>query len=441
MDTNPEDSFAHRPFRFEAAWVRDNECNDVVEKAWNEKVGGLALVKLCKKQVATRSAIRKWNKEVFRHCQAKINKLMDRITNIQKNTPFEDNDRAEKALQVELSEWLERCEILWKQKSRELWLKEEDRNTKLFHLSTIIQRRYNNIDAIRSDDGSWVTNSKDIRIQFFNSFKRQFTEEEVYFPDNLDNVISPCITEKDNALLRKIPTPDEIKATLFQMQDLKAPGQDGFPALFYKEFWHIVGDAVTQAVISFLVVGSMPKEVNGALIVLIPKTLNLSSVNNFRPISLCNIVYKIISKLLVAKICPILHNLISPCQSAFIPGRWIAKNQVVIHELLHSFKVRKVKSSFMAVKLDFQKAYDRVNWSFIQTVLTNFGFDSGFIGWILACLSSVSFEVLVNGGKTDQFKPSRGLRQGDPLSPYLFILGQEVLSRLLDKELYSGNLS
>lgn len=95
----------------------------------------------------------------------------------------------------------------------------------------------------------------------------------------------------------------------------------------------------------------------------------------------------------------------------------------------------------MAVKLDLQKAYDRVNWSFIQTVLTNFNFDSGFIKWISACLSSVSSEVLVNGGKSDQFKPSKGLRQGDPLSPYLFILGQEVLSRLLDKELNSANLS
>jgi len=144
---------------------------------------------------------------------------------------------------------------------------------------------------------------------------------------------------------------------------------------------------------------------------------------------------------LVAKIRPNLHKLISPCQSVFIPGRWIAENQVVIHELLYSFKVRKVKSGFMVVKLDLQKAYDIVNWSFIQTVLTNFGFDSGFIGWVLACLSSVSFEVLVNGGKTDQFKPSKGLRQGDPFLPYLFILGQDVLSRLLDKELHSSNFS
>ena len=95
----------------------------------------------------------------------------------------------------------------------------------------------------------------------------------------------------------------------------------------------------------------------------------------------------------------------------------------------------------MAVKLDLQKAYDRFSWKFIHAVLTKLGFNSVFINWIINYVSSVSFEVLVNGGKLDQFKPSKGLRQGDPLSPYLFILGQEVLSRMLDKELRDGNIS
>lgn len=252
-------------------------------------------------------------------------------------------------------------EILWKQKSRELWLKKGDRNTKFFHLSTIIQRRHNNIDAIKFEDGSWVTSSKDIRLPFFNSFKSMFTKEEVFFPKHLDNLISPCITEEENSILQNIPTPEEIKATLFQMQDLKAPGLDGFPALYYKEFWYIVGESVTQVVTSFFEFGRLPKEVNSSLIILIPKISNPSSVNNFCSISLCNVVYKIILKLLVAKIQPVLHKLISRCQSMFILGRWIIENQVVVHEMRHNFKVKIVKTGFMAIKLDLQKAYDRVN--------------------------------------------------------------------------------
>lgn len=232
-----------------------------------------------------------------------------------------------------------------------------------------------------------------------------------------------CISEEENTILRSIPSLEEIKDTLFQMHDIKTPGPDGFLALVYKEFWPIVGEIVIRAVTSFFENGRMSNEANSSLIILIPKTPNPSSVNNLQPISLCNVVYKIISKLLLAKLRPLLHKIIYPYQSAFIPGRWIAENQVVVHELLHSFKVRKVKSGFMAVKIDLQKAYDIINWRFIQTVLSNLGFNDTFVSWVVACISSVSFEVLVNGGKSDKFKPSRGLRQGDPLSPYLFILG------------------
>ena len=295
--------------------------------------------------------------------------------------------------------------------------------------------------AIKKEDGTWIYESNQIRKLFRDTFMELFKEEEISFPEHLEHLVLPCITEEENVVLEKIPSLEEIKAVLFEMQDQKAPSPDGFSALFYKQLWPTVGNDLVKAVSSFFTRGTMPKEVNCSLIVLIPKISNLTSVNHFRPISLCNVVYKIISKLLVAKLRPLLDRLISPTQSAFIPNRWISENQIILQEILHSFKSRKTKPGLMAIKLDLQKAYDRVNWKFIQTVLLHFGFNEVFTGWVTVCVSLESFEVLVNGGKTECFKPSRGLRQGDPLSPYLFILVQEILSRLIDHELKLKNIN
>uniref|UniRef100_A0A2N9IGZ4 Reverse transcriptase domain-containing protein n=1 Tax=Fagus sylvatica TaxID=28930 RepID=A0A2N9IGZ4_FAGSY len=335
---------------------------------------------------------------------------------------------------------MSRNELMWRQKSRETWLKDGDRNSKFFHISAVLRRRKNSIDAIRGEDGIWIVNLSEIRDFVVGNFKHLFTEEVTACPVELENLIHPCISEAENAQLCLTPTPNEIKEAVFNMQSLKSPGPDGLLPLFYKKYWHIVGHTVIKAVQNFFTSGKLLKQMNFSFIVLIPKIQNPSAINHFRPISLCNTTYKIISKLLVDRLRGVLPDLISPAQSTFIPGRWIAENQLIVQEILHSFKIRKVKGGFVAMKLDLQKAYDRVNWGFLRTVLTRFGFSDQFIGWIMECISSVSFSILVNGGKSKDFKPSRGLRQGDPLSPYLFIICQEVLSRLIDREFSYGNI-
>ncbi|XP_023878160.1 uncharacterized protein LOC111990605 [Quercus suber] len=288
---------------------------------------GSKFIKLYKKQAATRDALRKWNKEVFGQCQDKINSLLKKIREVQDRQPSHENGLVENGLQYELSEWLLRSEVLWRQKSRELWLKLGDKNSNFFHLSTIIRRRSNNIDAIKNEDGSWIYEFSQIRNQFRDNFINLFKEDDICFPENLDYLVLPCITEEENESLQSISSPEEIKVALFQMQDLKALGLDGFPALFYKQLWSTVGNDVVKAVSSFFIRGSMPKEVNSSLIVLIPKISNPTTVNHYRPISLCNVVYKIISKLLVEKLRPLLDKLVLLTQSAFIPKiRWIAEN-------------------------------------------------------------------------------------------------------------------
>ena len=258
-------------------------------------------MKLYKKLDATQNALKVWNKKVFGHCQTRIDEL------IQKEDGTKENYRRETNLQNDLNEWLFRSEVLWKQKSREILLK-GDKNSKIFHFSTIIHRRRNAIDAVKSKSRRWITDSKEIREFFLESFKNHFTQETVDFSPELEDLITPCISVEENEEISKIPPPLNIRDTLFQMQDLKAPGLDGFPAIFYKEYWSIIGEVVTRAVIFFYFIfyfyffynsSRMPCEVNSSLIVLIPKTQNPSSFNNFRPISLCNIVYKIIPKISV----------------------------------------------------------------------------------------------------------------------------------------------
>ena len=158
------------------------------------------------------------------------------------------------------------------QKSREVWLKEGDKNSKFFHLFTIIRRRRNSIDAVKNDFGEWITDRREIQKHFVEKFKTLFNEEEVEFPENLENLITPCITEEENMELCRIPTQSEIKQELFQMQSLKALGPDDFPVLFYKKYWAIVGESVTRFVTFFFQVGRMPDEVNNSFIVLIPKS-------------------------------------------------------------------------------------------------------------------------------------------------------------------------
>lgn len=167
--------------------------------------------------------------------------------------------------------------------------------------------------------------------------------------------------------------------------------------------------------------------VNETFVRLIPKIQAPKKAADYKPIALCNVYFKIISKILTQRLKPLLHKLVSDNQSAFLARRAIADNVLITHETLHFLKTSgAIKNCSMAVKTDMSKAYDRVEWSFIKAVLQRMGFASCWIDWILECTSTVTYSFLINGQPLEKVVPSRGIRQGDPLSPYIFILCGEV---------------
>jgi hypothetical protein len=163
-------------------------------------------------------------------------------------------------------------------------------------------------------------------------------------------------------------------------------------------------------------------------------------VNQFRPISLYNISYKIIAKILANRLKSTLQKIISLPQSTFVPKRNIQDNSIIAHELLHSFNLKRGKCDFMFLKTNMEKAFDKMEWKLILSIMQHLGFHVTWLQWIQSCISSPSFSILLNGGPFGLFSPSRRLRKGDPLSPFLFILGSELLSRLLLIEERQGKI-
>jgi hypothetical protein len=179
---------------------------------------------------------------------------------------------------------------------------------------------------------------------------------------------------------------------------MKALGPDGMPSAFFKNFWDVVGEKVKKEVKDVLKGGPMPAGWNDTTISLIPKVKEPDKVTDLRPISLCNVLYKVVSKVLANRLKKVLPELISPTQSAFVPGRMISDNVLIAYEITH-YLLNKNEGDcgYAALKLDMSKAYDRVKWSFSHKMMERMGFGVQWINLIMKCVTTVSYKVKVNG--------------------------------------------
>nr|XP_016434202.1 PREDICTED: uncharacterized protein LOC107760632 [Nicotiana tabacum] len=243
--------------------------------------------------------------------------------------------------------------------------------------------------------------------------------------------IPSCISREDNDMLNKIPIEKEIKDFIFSLSPHSTAGPDGFNGTFFQSCWDIIQKEVTAFVIEFFTGKGLTKLYSHTCLVLILKIDNPATFADFRPISLSNFTKKIIYKIISIGVNTLFHKLVSLIQNGFVKDRLISENVLLAQEIIHNIPQIN-KDGNVVIKLDMAKTYDSMSWDFIYDVLRKFEFSDSWILIIHNLFSNVWYSIIVNDTRQGFFSSSRELKQGDPLSPSLFIIVVEVLSRSLN---------
>jgi ribonuclease HI len=431
------------PFKFNLTWIQDKDFLPLVSKTWTSIVKGSSFYVWEEKLRRLKIALKFWAKGQPNPITLRI-EAQTQLENLQ--LEMENKEITQEGLQQEdrlQRQWHRACreeESYWRQKSRSLWLKEGDKNTSYFHKQAEARKHYKAVTEIQVQNET-IADPEGIKQAAFEAFEALYSEPQgtVIDPQMYPLSIIPVLIKEDiNTKLTKELLQQEIKEALDQMNPDKAPGPDGFTARFYQQCWEIIKTDLTKMIRKSQQSSKLGGSTNLAFLALIPKEKGAITFNRFRPISLCNTSYKILTKVIANRLKTILPLIVPENQGGFIQGRHIADNIILVQEALHSSVRRKDKG--MIIKLDLANAFDRVRHRFLFEVMRKFGFDPSFVNWIKACIGSPWITPMVNGKVTKFFQASRGLRQGCPLSPLLYAIQASVLSYQLENSQVQNNL-
>ncbi|PNX80939.1 cysteine-rich receptor-like protein kinase, partial [Trifolium pratense] len=384
-----------------------------------------------------KEALKIWNKEVFGFKDLRIDKTVKELNEVEEliaNGEIDPFNLNSKELVTKFWEQIRSKESLLLQKSRTKWIQEGDANSRFFHSSIKGRRRRNQIVKLKKET-TWLEGVDAIKQETKDHFSKHLSEEWSSRPF-LQGINFKSLSADDNELLLAPFDESEVRDTIWSCDGNKSPGPDGFNLNFFKACWPIVKNDVMNFLGEFHANARLPKAVTASFLTLIPKKDHPQDLFDYRPICLIRSLYKILSKILANRLKRVLGKLISNCQSAFLPHRQIFDGIVVLNEVIDLANRR--KDNCMLFKVDFERAYDTVSWGFLDRMMTKMGFSTDWMTWMRACIFESSMSILVNGSPTYDFKVGRGLRQGDPLSPFLFLIVDEGLAGMMNKAVAIG---
>ncbi|VFQ97942.1 unnamed protein product [Cuscuta campestris] len=419
-----------RPFTFLNVWTEHEDFQKVVADSWREDITGNPMFVFGAKLKRLAHRLKRWNRDTFGHIFDRLKVLEQDVRDIelQLQTDSSDETYIEFKRRSALLKRQYRIEDeFWRQKAHAKWVTDGERNSGYFHSVVKNRRRKLYIHRIQNDRGQWVTERAAIAMQAITFFQAMFTADPSVTSSALD-MIPRLVTDEDNDRLCAVPEMEEVKTAVFAMDSKSAAGPDGYIGAFYKAAWTIICTDLLAMVHAFFLGHDLTRPLTHTSIVLLPKKSNPVTFADFRPISLCNYCKKIITKIMVVRLASVLPRLLSPHQSGFVAGHSITDNILLAQEMCHGMRV---DNEDVILKLDMMKAYDRVSWYFLMSVLRRFGFSETWIDLVYRAISNIWYPVIINGIREGFFQSTRGLQQGDPLSPSLFILSTEVLSRSL----------
>ena len=330
-------------------------------------------------------------------------------------------------------------EEFWRQRGRVRWALQGDANTAYFHAVANGHRRKCLISSLQSQ-GGLIADPVLIQEHVYDFYRELLGVTAPRHPGLATHIWpdSKRVSDGENLALSLTFSESELESIVLDMKSNTAPGPDGLPAPFFKKFWPECKLGVLHILNDFVLGRIDVSRLNFGVLSLIPKVLGADQITQFRPIALINVIFKIISKAFASRLDPIANRIISQTQTAFMKGRHIVDGALSLLEIIHELRVKKLGG--ILLKLDFEKAYDRVNWSFLLEVLRRKGFDAGFVHRIEQLVSGGQTAISINGQVGPYFRNKRGVRQGDPLSPLLFNFVVEALSAMLSAAYAAGHI-